>query len=277
MVTSPRTTQPELREELDRIAVTYGQERLEGEIFLELIHIPSGDFMMGSPEDEEGRWSDRREGPQHKVSVPEFWMGQYPVTQQEWRIVSCYEKVNRDLNSDPSRFQGDRRPVEQVSWYEAKEFCDRLSQRTGRTYRLPTEAEWEYACRGGTTTPFHFGPTLSAKYSNYRAEEVYGPGEKGEYRQETVDVDHFKVANDFGLCDMHGNVLEWCQDHWHENYDGAPNDGSAWLTDNSKSDRVLRGGSWFGIPRYCRSAYRFHYSPVAQANGVGFRVVLAPR
>ena len=276
MATSPSTTQPRLREERDTIAVTYRQECLEGEVFLELIRILSGEFMMGSPEDEEGH--HKSEGPQHNVSVPEFWMGQYPVTQQEWRIVSGYEKVERDLEPDPSRFKGERRPVERVSWYEAKEFCDRLSKHTGRTYRLPTEAEWEYACRGGTTTPFNFGPTLSAKYSNYRATSVYGPGEPGDYRQETVDVDHFKVANDFGLCDMHGNVLEWCQDHWHDDYHGAPLDGSAWLEDPLHNNgRVFRGGSWFNPPRFCRSAFRFHCAPVDQSDLLGFRVVLAPR
>ncbi|MEB3232086.1 MAG: formylglycine-generating enzyme family protein [Leptolyngbyaceae bacterium] len=269
------STQPRLREERGSTTVTCAQERLGEGVLLELIRIPAGTFMMGSPDDEQGRFSS--EGPQHRVSVPEFWMGQYPVTQQEWRVVAGFPQVKQELDPDPSRFKGSRRPVERVSWNDALEFCQRLTQHTGRTYRLPSEAEWEYACRAGTTTPFHFGPTLSAKYSNYDATQVYGPGEPGDYRQETVDVDHFGVANDFGLCDMHGNVWEWCQDDWHKNYEGAPPDGRPWLENPSQSNsRVYRGGSWFDSPRYCRSAYRYRYFPVIRLNRLGFRVVLAP-
>ena len=195
----------------------------------------------------------------------------------EWLVVATdFPKANQDLDPDPSRFKGNRLPVERVSWYDAVEFCDRLTQHTGRPYRLPSEAEWEYACRANTTTPFHFGPTLSDQFSNYRATEIYGPGEKGEYRQKTTPVDQLKVANPFGLCDMHGNVLEWCLDHWHENYDSAPTNGSAWIKGGNSDRRVRRGGSWDLNPRYCRSAYRYHFSPDYQVSHLGFRVILAP-
>ncbi|MEM9447308.1 MAG: formylglycine-generating enzyme family protein [Cyanobacteria bacterium P01_E01_bin.6] len=245
-------------------------------VFLEMVSIPGSTFTMGSPESEPGcqPW----ESPQHEVTVPPFFMGRYPVTQAQWRVVAGLEQVNLNLDPDPSNFKGDDRPVEKVNWYEAVEFCARLARHTGREYRLPTEAEWEYACRAGTTTPFHFGETISSELANYRGTSRYNDGPKGEYRQETTSVFHFKVANAFGLCDMHGNVWEWCQDHWHGNYDDAPNDGSAWLTDNEGAPRVRRGGSWNFIPEDCRSAYRDLNYPVNRLSNVGFRVVCsAPR
>ncbi|WP_299491464.1 formylglycine-generating enzyme family protein [Acaryochloris sp. IP29b_bin.137] len=255
--------------------ITYVEEVLLNGVSLELVLVPEGEFVMGSPDDEEARES--REGPQHSVKVSRFWMGQYPITQAQWRIVAQYERVNRDLDPDPSEFKGDLNPVEQVSWYDAVEFCDRLSQRTGRNYRLPTEAEWEYACRAGTTTPFHFGATLSAQYSNYYAQETYGPGEVGEFREKTTPIDYFQIGNAFGLIDIHGNVWEWCLDHWHENYEKAPTDGSAWLTNEEKTDRIVRGGSWYSDPRYCRSATRYHNDPDYTIYNLGFRIVLASR
>ena len=252
---------------------------------LEMVLVPGGSFTMGSPDDEEGR-SDW-EGPQHSVTVPTFLMGRYPVTQAQWQRVTQFEPVECDLKPTSSRFHdqqdSDLRPVEQVSWYEAKEFCVRLSrfveQRpvTQQVYRLPTEAEWEYACRAGTTTPFSCGETISTDIANYYGENTYGRGVEGEFRNETTPVDYFQLANPWGLCDMHGNVLEWCQDHWHENYNGAPSDGRAWISSDESKDRVCRGGSWNDLPRFCRSAYRFHLSPEAQDCLLGFRVVLAPR
>jgi formylglycine-generating enzyme required for sulfatase activity len=260
----------------------------EPAIQLDLILIPGGTFVMGSPLDELGRWDD--EGPQHEVTVSTFLMGRYPVTQAQWRAIATRTdlKVKHDLEPDPSEFEEDDRPVEQVSWYEAVEFCDRLSRLTQHTYRLPTEAEWEYACRAGTTTPFHFGETITTDLANYCGEEDesqpdeypghYGNGPKGEYRKTTTPVTHFHpLANAFGLCDMHGNVLEWCLDHWHDNYEGAPVDGSAWLSENENSSRVRRGGSWFSDPRYCRSACRFISNPGFRDHFVGFRVVCEAR
>ncbi len=254
-------------------------EQLSDEVGIRMMLIPEGSFNMGSPEDELDR-SDS-ESPVHLVNVPSFFMGKYPVTQAQWKIVASLPQVNRELNPDPSGFKGDNRPVECVSWYDAVEFCDRLSQYTHRTYRLPTEAEWEYAARAGTTTPFHFGETITTDLANYRGTDnkeygrsgSYGRGSKGEYREETTPVDHFKIANAFGLCDMHGNVYEWCLDCWHDNYEGVPNDGSACLTNNEGDGAVLRGGSWNINPSNCRSASRLNLLPVIVLNSIGFRVV----
>ena len=238
---------------------------------LELVRIPGGAFMMGSPEDEAGRMY--HEGPQHSVTVPSFYMGRYPVTQAQWRIVTRLPRVNRALDPDPSHFKGDARPVEQVSWHEAVECCDRLADMTGTPYRLPTEAEWEYACRAGTTTPFHFGPTLTTDIANYDGHSLYACGGVGAYREETTLVDTFFTANAFGLSDMHGNVLEWCQDHWHDRYDAAPRNGSAWVTEDERAYRIARSGSWLCYPRDCRSASRTYFPPGDRYSNLGFRVV----
>ncbi|NEP15428.1 MAG: formylglycine-generating enzyme family protein [Leptolyngbya sp. SIO4C1] len=179
----------------------------------------------------------------------------------------------RNLDPDPSNFEGNHLPVEQVSWEDAQEFCRRLSAKTGKDYRLPTEAEWEYACRAGTTTPFHFGETIAADLANYGAQSAFGEGPIGEYRGKTTVVGRFP-ANAFGLYDMHGNVWEWCEDYWHDTYEGAPEDGSAWISsDKSKKSRVLRGGSWDDDPGFCRSAFRFGDAPDFRFNDTGFRVV----
>jgi len=249
-------------------------EPLGDRLQLELMEIPAGRFVMGSPEDELKRLPG--EGPQHEVRVNAFWMGRYPVTQAQWRFVAGLEQVDRELNPEPSRFKGDKRPVERVNWDDAVEFCARLSRYTKREYRLPSEAEWEYACRAGTKTPFHFGETITTELANYSGSYTYGEGPNGEYRRETTEVDHFGVANAFGLCDMHGNVWEWCQDTWHHNYEGAPTDGSAWVTGGDNSYRVLRGGSWAYGPEFCRSAFRDYDVPGGIGSLIGFRVVCAP-
>ncbi|HEY9628103.1 MAG TPA: formylglycine-generating enzyme family protein [Coleofasciculaceae cyanobacterium] len=251
---------------------------------LDMMQIPGGTFLMGSPPDELDNYSD--EQPQHEVTVPAFFMARTPITQAQWQAVATYPIVESDLDANPSHFKGDNRPVEQVSWDDATEFCQRLSQRTGRTYQLPSEAEWEYACRAGTTTPFHFGETLSDELANYCAQDreingtlykgVYGRGILGQYREETTDVGQFP-ANPFGLYDMHGNVLEWCEDDWHNSYEGAPNDGSAWVeSDRTETDRLLRGGSWYFLPRNCRSAYRSNRLRDDGDNIIGFRVCCVP-
>ena len=278
----------------DPCSAEYRREDLGNSVTLDLVRIPQGAFTMGSPADEEGRdwYGDfldslkgvNVEGPQHPVKVSAFWMGKYPITQAQWRAVAALPKINQDLNPDPANFKGDRRPVEQVSWDEAVEFCQRLSKQTGREYRLPSEAEWEYACRAGTKTPFYFGPTITTDLANYagidgtvRDKPVpgsYGQGPKGEYRQQTTEVGSFP-ANTFGLYDMHGNVLEWCLDHWHQTYEGAPTDGSAWLSSDDNAPRLLRGGSWLNHPRYCRSANRFRVARDYRYNHIGFRVVCA--
>ena len=168
-----------------------------------------------------------------------------------------------------------------MSWYDAVEFCKRLSQQTGQEYRLPSEAEWEYACRAGTTTPFHFGETITTDLANYFGGITlpgdYGQGPRGgEYRERTTDVGSFP-ANGFGLYDMHGNVGEWCADHWHDSYEGAPTDGSAWVSSDENNLRLMRGGAWSSGPWTCRSAFRSWNSRDVRYDYLGFRVVCVSR
>ena len=275
-----------------RKSAEYFTEDLGNGVTLDLVKIPAGEFLMGSPENEEG--SHDHERPQHRVSLDSFFMGKYPITQAQWKAVASLPKLHRDLNRDPSAFKGENRPVERVSWYDAVEFCARLSKYTGKSYVLPSEAQWEYAARAKTQTPFHFGETISTDVANYNGTQTYGSGSKGVYRKETTPVDSFKVANNFGLFDRHGNVWEWCADPWHENYENAPTDGSIWdenVNDdrykdyidnlvnlmNLKSNIVLRGGSWINNPWVCRSAVRDYNLPRYGVNTfVGFRVVCVP-
>jgi formylglycine-generating enzyme required for sulfatase activity len=249
----------------------YFSEDLGNDITLEMVAIPGGTFLMGSPETEKN--PQKSESPQHQVSVKPFFMGKYAVTQAQWKAVAALPQINSKLNPDPSRFKGAKRPVEQVSWHNAVEFCARLSKQTGRPYRLPSEAEWEYACRANTTTPFHFGETITTDLANYDGNYIDGSGSKGKSPNETTPVGSFGVANDFGLYDMHGNVWEWCADSWHSNYKGAPSDGSVWESDNDNDSRLLRGGSWDGYPVSCRSAYRGSYNPGGRDTYIGFRLV----
>jgi formylglycine-generating enzyme required for sulfatase activity len=249
----------------------YLKEEIGNGVLLEIVYIPGGTFFMGSPKHELGRW--RRESPQHRVTVKGFFMAKYPVTQTQWKAVCSLPPVNRELNPDPSHFKGENLPVERVSWYEAVEWCDRVSQHTGKQYRLPSEAEWEYACRARTTTPFHFGETITTELANYDGKYLYGEGSKGIYRNHTTPVGSFGVANAFGLYDMHGNVWEWCADHWHDNYEGAPNDGSIWRSSNQYHLGLLRGGSWNFDPRACRSVVRIYNAPDTRGSSIGFRVV----
>jgi formylglycine-generating enzyme required for sulfatase activity len=265
-------------------------ERLEG-IALEMANIPAGSFQMGSPSSESERQSD--ESPQHSVSVPEFFMGRTQVTQAQWRAVAQLPQVHRSIKSDPSYFTGDELPVENVTWYDCIEFCARLSRATGKNYRLPSEAEWEYACRAGTTTPFHFGETISPEVANYDGNYTYGQGKKGVYRQKTIPVGSFNAANAWGLYDMHGNLYEWCLDDWHGSYEGAPSDGRPWFKNDNHSqfeedwqhwlyailqhtnNKLLRGGYWLNYPGRCRSAYRYNGNPDYCSNCRGFRVALS--
>ena len=234
-------------------------------VTLEMVLVPEGTFMMGSPDREPKR--ENREGPQHQVMVAEFWMGKYPVTKSQYQAI---------MGNNPSNFKGNHRPVERVNWFDAMEFCDRLSQTLGQPYTLPSEAQWEYACRAGTTTPFHFGETITTDLANYNGEYTFGSGPKGVYRQETTEVGSFP-PNSFGLYDMHGNVWEWCLDHFHDSYKGAPADGSAWVTGGDSGFRMLRGGSWYDYPKVCRCAYRYSNIPVNRLTYYfGFRVVSVP-
>lgn len=230
-------------------------------VTLELVYIPGGTFLMGSPE----RTRNDDEKPQHKVKVPEFLMGKYPVTQAQYQTV---------MGKNPSRFEGDDRPVETLSWHDAVKFCEIVSQKVEETIRLPSEAQWEYACRAETTMPFYFGETIHSAQANYYGHAVYRSGQEGVYRRQTTEVGSFP-PNAFGLYDMHGNVCGWCQDHWHQSYDGAPTDGSAWTQGGDSRYRVRRGGAWDHDPWLCRSAFRFCNSPESRNSGIGFRVVSA--
>lgn len=250
------------------VQVNVFQEDLGNGVGLGMVQIPADEFDMGSPSDEEGRTN--AEGPQRTVTVSSFFMGRFPVTQAQYQAV---------MGENPSRFQsnGDNRPVERVSWRDAVAFCNKLSELTGRDYRLPSEAEWEYACRAGTQTLFYFGEMITTKVANYKGNYTYGLGPKGSYRQQTIDVGSFP-PNAFGLYDMHGNVWEWCADHWHENYERAPTDSTAWLSSDESSSRIFRGGSWYSDPRHCRSAFRSRNAPDLRSFGLGFRVCCsAPR
>jgi formylglycine-generating enzyme required for sulfatase activity len=258
----------------------YFIETLPNNIPLEMVEIPAGSFVMGAPESE--KESRDNERPQRDVSVPTFCMGKYPITQAQWGVVATLPQINQELNPDPSNFKGDQCPVEQVSWLDAMEFCRRLSKHTRREYRLPSEAEWEYACRAGTTTPFHFGETITTDYVNYDGGYPYGDAPKGEDRNDTTDVGSFKAANTFGLYDMHGNVWEWCADDWHDSYEGAPKDAQIWIKDiknyeDPESVKLLRGGSWSFFARYCRSACRYYDLARSRNFIVGFRVVCVVR
>ncbi len=236
-------------------------ENLGNGVSLEMVKIPGGRFLMGSPETEVERSSS--ESPQHYVDVPEFFMGKYPITQAQWEAV---------MGNNPSYFKGASRPVEKVSWYEATEFCQKLSEITGKKYSLPSESQWEYACRAGTTTPFYFGETITSELVNYDGRYPYADAPKGKYREETTDVGIFP-PNAFGLYDMHGNVWEWCQDVWHDNYNGAPTDGSAWETGENSNLRLLRGGCWSYYSRSCRCARRSYNNADYLSGSSGFRVV----
>lgn len=228
---------------------------------LEMVEIPGGQFLMGSPLIEKER--NPNEGPQHPMTVKPFFMGKFTVTQEQYQAV---------MGINPSSFQGAKRPVEQVSWNDAVNFCQKLSLMTSKSYRLPTEAEWEYAARAATTTPFYFGETITTEIANFNGEYTYGSAPQGKNRQETVDVGSLP-ANAFGLYEMHGNVWEWCQDKYHNDYRGMPADGSAWVSGNN-NPCLLRGGSWFSQSSVCRSSARLDESNSdAMVYDFGFRVV----
>jgi formylglycine-generating enzyme required for sulfatase activity len=246
----------------------YFSQKLGNGLSLEMVSIPGGTFVMGSSEYQ----GDGNELPQHEVTIKSFFIGKYPVTQAQWAAVAILPKVNIDLNPDSSHFKGNNLPVECITWDDAIEFCDRLSQNNKLTYRLPSEAEWEYACRAGTTTPFCFGETITTDLANFDGNHTYASAPKGRFFERTSSVGSFH-ANAFGLFDMHGNIWEWCQDAWHVNYEEAPIDGSAWLDNHYNNYRLLRGGSWVSGPFSCRSALRYRQQRNSNNSSVGFRVV----
>ncbi|KAI9134536.1 bifunctional serine/threonine-protein kinase/formylglycine-generating enzyme family protein [Acaryochloris sp. CCMEE 5410] len=252
----------------------YFIEALGDDLSLSMIAIPAGSILMGSPSTETARRNS--EGPQHHVSVPNFYMGQFPITQAQWQTVAALPTINQALSLDPSQFKGPDHPVENISWLDAVEFCGRLTQKFKRLYRLPSEAEWEYACRANTTTPFHWGETLTADHANFHGMKTYRLAPKGQYRNQTTPVGSFR-PNAFGLYDMHGNVWEWCADHWHPNYQDAPVDGSIWFAQDddraAQTTHPWRGGSWYDAPASCRAAYRTFADADFKSSNLGFRVV----
>jgi formylglycine-generating enzyme required for sulfatase activity len=270
----------------------YFNEVLSVGVQIEMVEIPGGAFMMGSVESEIEelkteyvRGIEREikeallrrlqwEAPQHMVKIPAFSMTKYEITQAQWRAVASLPKVRRELVSDPSQFKGSNRPVEKISWEEAVEFCERLSRATGHRYRLPTEAEWEYACRAGTNTPFNFGDSIKTEWANYHGKHTYATSPKGPFREQTLPVGSLGVPNAFGLYDMHGNVWEWCSDTWHDNYAAAPADGKAWVNSGIPYLKILRGGSWDSSAGECRSNSRNRMTSTIQLNNIGFRVVV---
>jgi len=207
-------------------------ETLPNNVKLEMIYVPGGTFMMGSNMIGSNDYDDEK--PIHQVTLEPFLVGKYPVTQAQWEAI---------MDSNPSKFKGANRPVETVTWDDAMQCCAKLSQLTGQQYRLLSEAQWEYACRAGSVTKYSFGDRITPKLANSA-----GIGQ-------TTEVGKYP-ANAFGLYDMHGNVWEWCEDVLHENYMGAPSDGSAWMVGGDSNKHLLRGGSWFGNDNYSRCAYR---------------------
>jgi formylglycine-generating enzyme required for sulfatase activity len=237
-------------------------EFLSKGVLLDLVSIPGGTFYMGSAD--ASQFAD--EVPLHAVMLPPFRMAKCLVTQGQWKTV-----MGRSLTC---RFKGADLPVDNVSWPAAREFCAKLSKLTGRAYHLPSEAQWEYACRAGTATPFYCGETITTEFANYCGEHVFLHEPRGIYRHTSTSGGSLP-PNPFGLYDMSGNLWEWCADVWHENYRGAPITGGAWETDGDPAYRVARGGSWHDTPELCRSATRLKVDPKTGDDLIGFRVVLS--
>jgi formylglycine-generating enzyme required for sulfatase activity len=215
-------------------------ETLSGNIRLEMVKIPAGSFLMGSPDNDKSAYGDEK--PQHRVNLQEFYLGKYPITQEQYQAIMGNNPSHSHFKDNP------KNPVDNVNWNDAQKFCQKLSEKTGKKYRLPSEAEWEYACRAGTQTCYYFGDNR----------EVLG--EYAWYKENSGSKTHpvgQKKPNNWGLCDLHGNVWEWCEDGWHDSYENSPKNGTAWNDNHSQSEnRVIRGGSWFNYPRNCRSAFR---------------------
>jgi formylglycine-generating enzyme required for sulfatase activity len=222
----------------------------------EMVVVPAGSFIMGSAESEQER--STTEGPQHRVTFAQsFAVGKFSVTFEEWDACVADGYCNGYRPSDQGWGRG-RHPVINVGWNDAYAYAVWLSRKTGAAYRLLSEAEREYVARAGTTTPFSWGSSISPQQANYDGNYTYGDGTKGEYRQRTLPVDSFQ-PNPWGLYQVHGNVWEWTQDCWHDNYAGAPSDGSAWKG-GCRGYRVVRGGSWSSNPKDLRAAYRYYYT-----------------
>jgi formylglycine-generating enzyme required for sulfatase activity len=275
-VTVDRTGQITTR---DRHTARSTRQPLAPNLDLEMVYIPGGSFQQGSPPEEKGDFTGS-ERPTRPVTTEAFLLGKYPITQAQWQAIATLPRIDIDLHADPAFFTGENHPIEQVSWYEAIEFCKRLSRATGKDYRLPSESRWEYACRAGTTTPFHSGETITGTLANYFSIlDPYAEEPQGNYRTLTTPVGDY-LPNAFGLYDMHGNVGEWCADRWHRNYKkNPPADGTPWLAPDPRihprhrSARLVRGGSWGDEARHCRSANRTFCAPEKRYSVLGFRVM----
>ena len=248
-------------------SVKYCAEDLGDDINLEMIKIPDGELIHNSPD--KGRNNTTH---QKSLRIYSFYLAKFPTTQRQWQQVARLPQVKRKLQLKPAQFSGADLPVENVSWYDAIEFCQRLSQATGKQYRLPLEAQWEYACRARTTTPFSFGQTITSEIANYNGRYTYADELKGEYRKTTTPVNKF-FPNAFGLYGMHGNVWEWCADDWQDNYQNIYSDRSI---DNSSENqiKVIRGGSWGSRPAFCSSTHRDRFIADNFNNFIGFRCVI---
>jgi formylglycine-generating enzyme required for sulfatase activity len=258
-------------------------ETLPNGVKLEMAAIPAGKFTMGSTDAQiaeaiktckqqcSGCNCDyyNNEKPQREVSVPAMYMGKYEVTQEQWQAV---------MNNNPSRFQNcPKCPVENVSWEDVKEFIKKLNSLQNKyVYRLPSEAEWEYNARAGTKTAFAFGDSLSSSQANFDGNYPYGGAAKGEYRRKTIPVGSFQ-PNAFGLYDMHGNVWEWCEDIYQDNYNSLPTDGSPNMSRGDSSFRLLRGGSWFNDGYVLRSARRVRVGPSVRLVNYGARLAASAK
>ena len=246
----------------------FGKEIQDCDTCPKMVTVPPGNFLMGSPASENKRRDN--EGPQHQVTISNpFAVGKFEVTFREWE--ACVLEGGCSHRPDDRGWGRGNRPVIKVSWDDAQQYVGWLSRKTGKKYRLLSESEWEYVARAGTTGAFHFGSMISSYLANYNGNLTYAGGRKGINRRMTVSVGSFP-ANSFGLHDVHGNVREWVEDCWHENYQGAPQDGSAWVIGGDCGSRVLRGGSWVSGPRYLRSAYRYWFVSGGRNVDVGFRV-----
>ncbi len=235
---------------------------LGNEVTMTVVYIPAGEFEMGSPPTEPKK--DNDEG-QHRVKLTKaFYMGKFEVTQLQYRVI---------MHQNKSKFGGDKLPVENVNWHQARQFLKRLSDKTGMKFRLPTEAEWEYACRAGTTTAFNVGTTLDSSLANYKAKTPYADGVAGEYLKRTNNVGYYP-PNAFGLYDMHGNVWEWCSDLYNKDYYKISPLVDPKGSQKSNSGRVIRGGAWNKKAYKCRSADRNHRWPKTNQPHIGFRVVV---
>ena len=232
-----------------------------------LVFVPAGHFTMGSPATEERR--DEDEGPQHEVTISSgFAVGKFEVTFAEWDACVANGGCRRDV--DDNGWGRGQQPVINVTWNDAVSYVEWLSKTTGKSYRLLSESEWEYVGRGGTTTVFSTGPTITTDQANFNGNHVYGGSQKGIHRKKTLPVGSF-AANNFGLHDTHGNVIEWVQDCWHDNYNGAPADGSPWMT-GTCAEHALRGGEWNAAPGAIRSANRDSWGTGMTNHFIGFRV-----